>query len=123
MSNDNLIAAYLAKGGRVQRVKAALPQHVRGNSVARQRFLENHMPEAGGDTAETYRLRFEALLSQTDTNHRDAQYWAAYEIGPYDPHRALAEAAGLFVIAVTEGLESARCYEKALCHEALRGAT
>lgn len=120
MTNEELITSYLAKGGRVERVRSALPQHVRGDPVARQRFVENHMPESSSDTVEMYRLRFEDLLSQSDTSHRDAQYWAAYEIGPFDPHRVLAEAAGLFVIAVSEGLESARCYEKELCHAALR---
>lgn len=117
MTHENIAARHRTRSGKVRRIQPKVPRH-RPDNVARFRFSHSQAPDQDGNTIDSYRSRFETLVGDTNTSHQDAQYWAAYAIGPFDSHRELAEAAALYVIAMAEGLESARLYGKEICHAA-----
>lgn len=114
MTNDELIAAFLARGGKVTQCKAAMPRQPRQNPKAAVTPVETFPPLT------VYEAAFLALQAEHPGTVQSADWWAAYEIGPCDPNREIAEAAAAFVIARDEGLESGDLYRRSLCYDQVR---
>jgi hypothetical protein len=106
MTPADLIREFLAKGGRVTQCKAVVPRNIARD--APPPFPPLHV----------YEEAFDALQNQRPGERWSADWWAAYDIGPCDPNREIAEAAAAFVIARDEGLESGELYRRSLCHKA-----
>lgn len=111
MTNEELIADFFAKGGRVTKCAYRAPAWQKGSARA------NDAPERVRERQglREYRGAFEALSRAHRGVVRSADWWAAYDIGPVDPNRSIAEAAALYVIARDEGLASALLFKKECC--------
>lgn len=119
MTNDELIAAFLAKGGTVTRCKTVVPKALRGIVQAERTRSDIERERAPETLLDALLGRFEALRGEIPgAALHDPDWWAAYEIGPVDPFRPIAEAAAEYVIARDEGRESHRLFRKELCRAA-----
>ncbi|WP_156360944.1 hypothetical protein [Sphingomonas sp. Leaf257] len=110
------IRDFLARGGQVTRCATVVPKALRGIVQVERTRSDIEREPADPAFLDTLLARFEALRSEIpDAAQRDADWWAAYEIGPVDPFRPIAEAAAEYVIARDEGKESHQLFRKELC--------
>jgi hypothetical protein len=106
-TTDDLIAAFLAKGGQVRKCPPGRAMAVKAESEEEREINRTRRQTAA------YMVRFEAL-QEGITVKRSVDEWAAHNIKACDPYREIAEAAALVVICRDEGGESARLFEKEL---------
>ncbi|MCI1143227.1 hypothetical protein MOP88_14400 [Sphingomonas sp. WKB10] len=116
MSAADAIRDFLARGGQATRCATVVPKALRGIVEVERTRSDIEREPADPALLDALLARFEALRCEIPgAVERDADWWAAYEIGPVDPLRSIAEAAAEYVIARDEGKESHRLFRKELC--------